>query len=86
MERSLFPSIEEEAVADIAYQSVLDSGIKWTGIDYMEGARYIALTQSEAECRMSKLGRVLPHRRGKTGARPGVTGVGPKGKSRGDQE
>ena len=54
--------MEEEAVADIAYHSVLDSGIKWTGIDYMEGARYIVLTQSEAECRMIKLGRVLLER------------------------
>ena len=35
---------------------------------------------------MSKLGRVLPRRRDKIGARPGVTGVGPKGKTRGDQE
>ena len=83
---ALFPSLKKENVTEVAYEAVLEANIRWEGIDYLEGARYIALTQTEAECRMSSLNRVLPYRRGTRGTRPGVTGAGPKGKSRGDCE
>ena len=38
------------------------------------------------ECRQSKLSRVLPVRRGRTGTRPGMRGTGPRGAARRDQE
>ena len=46
----------------------------------------IALNRSAAYCRNHPLQRVLPVRRKRTGCRPGVTGKGPLGKERGDQE
>ena len=46
----------------------------------------MALNWSEEQCRSSKLRRILPTRRGKTGTRPGVRGTGPSGPTRGNQE
>ena len=46
----------------------------------------IELNRSAAYCRAHPLHRVLPVRRAKTGCRPGVTGKGPLGAQRGDQE
>ena len=52
----------------------------------MECSRYVALNWNLEQCRNSKLRRILPRRRGKTGTRPGLKGVGPRGKERGDTE
>ena len=83
---ALFPCLVKGNVAETCYQAVLDCDIVFEEVDYVEGCRYIALNWSEARCRTSKLGRVLPWRRKKTGVRPGVTGIGPKGAERGDTE
>ena len=56
--------------------AILESGMKWEEIDYMEGARYVALNWTEA--RSSGLRRILPRRRYNTGCRPGLRGVGPR--------
>ena len=58
-------------------EAVLKSGIKWQEIDYLEGARYVALNWSEQQCRSSGLRRILPWRRGTRGSRPGLRGAGP---------
>ena len=42
--------------------------------------------QSEEQCRRSKVRKILPRTRGKTGTRPGIKGGGPHGRIRGDQE
>ena len=62
------------------------SRIDFEDLDYMEGARLIALSRSAAYCRSHKLHRVLPVRRKKTGSRPGVRGKGPLGQEVGDTE
>ena len=64
----------------------MKSSITWLNVDYMEACRYIALNWSADECRRSRLRRILPTRRGRTGVRPGMRGEGPMGKERGDQE
>ena len=55
--------------------SILDSNIRWEDYDIMEGCRYIALNWSRDKYKKSKLARILPVRRAKTGVRPGVRGA-----------
>ena len=62
------------------------SNITWDGLDYLEGARMIALNRSADFCRRHELSRILPVRRSRTGSRPGVRGKGPLGRDRGDTE
>ena len=83
---SLFPSLDVEQVAAKVKDAVIASKIKWDEIDYLEGARYLALNWTAEECRTSKLRRVLPTRRKTCGTRPGLRGAGPRGKTRGTQE
>ena len=83
---ALYPSLEAVQVANIVYQAVMDSDIKFKGVNYQEGARYIALTSTEQECRLGPLRRVLPWRRYVHGTRPGITGEGPAGADTGDQD
>ena len=83
---SLYPSLDKGECVKIMKEEVKRSKIVWQDLDYLEGARLIAMSRSAVWCRSSSLRRVLPVRRGKTGTRPGVRGKGPMGKMRGDQE
>ena len=83
---ALYPSLEAIQVADIVYQDVLETDIIFKGVDYMEGARYIALTSSEQECALGPLRRVRPRRRSKNGTIPRITGIGPCSPDSGDQD
>ena len=83
---ALYPSLEDVQVAEIIYKAVMESEVKFDGVNHQEGARYIALTSSEEECRTGPLRRVLPRRRFEAGTRPGVTGTGPMGPESCDQE
>ena len=83
---NLFPSLEVESVVKEVKEAIKKSKIKWEEIDYREGVRYLALNWDLETCKNSKLRRVLPVRRGKTGTRPGIKGAGPRGKLKGDQE
>ena len=60
--------------------------MEWDNIDWLEFSRYIALNWSLEQCRKSKLRRILPTRRKTGGSRPGIKGVGPRGRERGDTE
>ena len=80
----LYPSLEDETVADIAYNAVIETPLEFDNIDYKEGVRYIALNWTAQECRLSNLCRVLPARSKKKGSRPGMTGQGPLGHDSGD--
>ena len=82
----LYPNLVDTKVADICYEAVMESCIKFENVDYCEGVKYIAMNQTEEECRTSELRRILPVRRGKTGTRPGVTGEDPLGPNRGRTE
>ena len=83
---NMYPSLDVDAVADMIAEEVQQIPIKWSNIDYLECARYLALNWTESQCRASPLRRVLPWRRGRRGTRPGITGTGPMGRERGDQE
>ena len=83
---SLYPNLDVTQVSKEMETAILESEITWEEVDYLEGARYIALNWSKEECERSSLRRVLPRRRGKTGTRPGIKGAGPRGRERGDQE
>ena len=83
---SLYPSMDIARVGDKVREAVLKSSISWEGINYMEAVRYIALNWNEAQCRASKLRRVLPWRRKSQGSRPGIRGAGPKGPDVGDTD
>ena len=83
---SLFPSLDVGQVAIQVAEAVRTSTITWSEIDYLEGARYLALNWTAEQCKNSPLRRVLPTRRKTGGTRPGVRGTGPRGRTRGDQE
>ena len=83
---NLYPSLDIKKVVGNVGEAILDSKITWQEIDFLEGARYIALNWSEEKCRSSGLKRVLPTRRYNMGSRPGLKGEGPQGGQRGDQE
>ena len=71
---ALSPSLEAVEVADIVCRAIMNTKVKFAGINYQEACKYKALTSTEAECRMGPLKRVLPRTRHKNGSRPGITG------------
>ena len=83
---ALYPSLEAVEVAQIIYNAIMESDVKFSGINYQEACRMIALTSSEQECRLGPLRRVLPRRRYNHGSRPGITGEDPLGPDTGSQD
>ena len=80
---SLYPSLNDEVVANLVYEAILETDMKFLNINYKEGVRYLALNWSEKECRTSNLRRVQPWRANNRGVRPGITGEGPLGPGEG---
>ena len=76
---SLYPSMTKQESADEVAEAVLESSLKWEGVNWKEATRFLVLGRDETWCRGSKLWRVLPRRKHKKGVRPGLTGVGPLG-------
>ena len=72
---SLYPSLTKEESANEVAEAVLESNIKWDGVNWNEAV--LVLGRDEAWCWSSGLGRVLSWRKHKNGTRPGLTGVGP---------
>jgi hypothetical protein len=70
---ALYPSITDLEVAQICYDAVMNSKIKFNNVNYRKARMYIALNLSKTEQRLSNLRRVLPWRTAKGGVRPGVT-------------
>jgi hypothetical protein len=83
---SLFPSLTKQESADEVAEAVLESDLKWEGINWKEAVRYLALGRDEVWCRSSKLRRVLPWRKSNKGSRPGLRGVGPLGAEVNDEK
>ena len=52
---ALYPSLE---VAKIVYNAIMETDVKFSGINYTEACRLIDLTSTEQECRMGQLRRV----------------------------
>ena len=76
---NLYPSLDIRKVVKNVKEAIMESKIMWQEIDYLEGARYVALNWPEARCRSSGLGRILPRRRYRGGTRLGLKGEGPQG-------
>ena len=83
---SLYPNLDTGKIVENLGEIIGRANIKWTNVDLLEGARYSALNWSEEQIRRSSLRRIIPWRRSNRGTRPGMRGVGPRGKERGDQE
>ena len=71
---ALYPSLDWDTAELVVKNAIMESDIRWENIDILEGCRYIALNWDGTKCRKSKLARILPVRRAKTGIRPGVRG------------
>ena len=82
----LYPSLDIEKVVEVVGRAVMETGVVWEEIDYLEASRYVALNWTAEQCVKSELRRVLPIRRYNTGSRPGLRGSGPQGGERGDTE
>ena len=82
---SLYPSMTKQESANEVADAVMESSLKWEGVNWKEATRYLALGRDEAWCRSSDLYRVLPWRKHKQGSRPGLTGVGPMGAGSDDE-
>jgi hypothetical protein len=77
---ALYPSLDAVEVAQIVFNAMMKTEIKFKGVNYMEACRMIALTSTEQECRLGPLKRVLPVRRHVNGTRPGISGEDPMSK------
>ena len=66
-------------LSDEVAQAIMESDLKWEGVNWKEAVRFLVLGRDEAWCRSSKLRRVIPWRRSTKGTRPGLKGVGPLG-------
>ena len=62
---ALYPSLEIDECCKVVEEEVMRSTITWGDIDYLEGARFIALHRSTEYCRNHELRKVLPVRRGR---------------------
>ena len=83
---SLYPNLRWEPAGEQVYQAIMETDIKYEGLNYKEGVRYLALVRGFDWCKASKLRRVLPERRFANSSWPGITGAGPMGPSVNDEE
>ena len=44
---NLYPSLDIQKIVGLVKQSLMDTTIEWEEVDYLEGARYIALNWTE---------------------------------------
>jgi hypothetical protein len=43
---ALYPSLNCKEVAEVVFKAIMETEVKFEGVDYMEGARYIAVNSS----------------------------------------
>ena len=72
---SLYPSMTKQESADEVAEAVMQSDLRWEGVNWKEATLYLVLGRDEAWCRSSGLTRVLPWMKYKKGTKPGLTGV-----------
>ena len=70
---ALYPNLVDIEIANICYDAVIKSKIKFTNINYRKALLYLAINMNKTDQRTSSLWRVLPRRTSKGGVRPGVT-------------
>ena len=70
----LYPNLSDIEVAQLCFEAIMNSDIKFENIDYQKAGTYVALHLTEDEQRRSPLARILPRRKaGVRGVRPGVS-------------
>ena len=82
----LYPSLEMRMAAKLVEEAILQSKVRWKDLEYMEGARMVAMNRSEEWLRQEGLDKIIPKRRKKGGTAPGVTGKDPTSRNVGCQE
>ena len=78
---ALYPSLDIEQSAKICAERVSRSEVDFMGIDYDWAVRYIAMNLTKEEVALSKIGHLLPVRKHKKGARPGIVSIEEEEKS-----
>ena len=63
----LYPSMEMKLAAKLIEEAILESEVVWKDLEYVEGARMIAMNKDEEWIRENGLERLVPKRRKKTG-------------------
>ena len=66
---SLYPNLDIQKIVEKLDLIIKESGIKWSNVDMMEGARYLALNWTREQVRTSSLRRIIPWRRHRTSNR-----------------
>ena len=60
---ALYPSMNQVATSELAFQAVLNSDIEYTGIDYQSLLVYLKLVLGDGELRKLGLGHVIPYKK-----------------------
>ena len=80
---SLYPNLDTGKIVENLGEIIGRANIKWSNVDLLEGARYLALNWSEEQIRRSSLRRIIPWRRNNRGTRPGMRGGRTQGERQG---
>ena len=70
---ALYPSLTDIEVAEICYEAVMASKVKFENINYQRAGMYVAMNMFKTDQRLSPLWRILPRRNSKGVVRPGMT-------------
>ena len=81
----LFPSILSRHTARLIRNEVMETDLKFEGLNYKEMSRYVAMEMDPFDIRYLKLEKIVPVRRFHRGSRPGVTGNEPLAKEADDE-
>ena len=59
----LYPNLSDIEVAQICFEAIMNSNIKFEDIDYQKAGKYVAKHPTEDEQKKSQLSRVLPRQK-----------------------
>ena len=82
----IFPNLEIMACSKICAAAVKESQVELSGVDFIWGCKYIAMSCSREEIQESELEGVVPKRKYRRGVTPGVTGKEAKSKKKDGEE
>jgi hypothetical protein len=72
---ALYPNLSDLDAALICYQAVIETEIEFQNINYKLATKYIAISMTAQEQRLSPLAGILPRRTTTSATRPGVTSL-----------
>ena len=70
---ALYPSLTDIEIANIFFEAIMKSSVKFKKINYRKARLYIATCMNKTDQRTSPLWGVLPRRTARGGVRPSVT-------------